>query len=122
MAYLKLSTLEYPFFEGDVRLVHPEITEAQTGDTFPCPDEFVKVVEVAPPTIDITKNQYFVEEAPQQIDGVWTQVFSVQVYTAEQLAWIAEQEKERQAKLDALKPKRPPQDLTKSGSAPNVIG
>lgn len=50
MAYIKIATLEYPLHEGNIRLEHPKILESQTGDTFPCPSTYAKVVETFPPT------------------------------------------------------------------------
>lgn len=49
MAYIRLSTLEYPVYEGDIRREHEEIREDQTGDTFPCPEGFAKVEHIDPP-------------------------------------------------------------------------
>jgi len=123
MAFIKLSTMQYPLFEGDIRLEHPEITECQTGDTFPCPEGFIKVVEVEPPTIDVTQNQYLIEEAPQIINGVWTQIFSVGTYTAEQLSAMAEAIKVAQELKNKFRPQLPTtkQNTSGSGSAPNVV-
>jgi hypothetical protein len=50
MAYIRLSTLEYPVYEGDIRREHEEIREDQTGDNFPCPEGFAKVEHTDPPT------------------------------------------------------------------------
>ena len=116
MSYLKLSTMEYPLFEGDIRLEHPEISEFQTGDTFPCPENFVKVKEIEHPNFDASQNQYVKEQMPQQIDGVWTQVFSVETYTAEELKQIEEFKKMQRAKSMPSIP-----DTSGSGSAPNVV-
>lgn len=50
MAYIRLSTLEYPIYEGDIRREYENIREDQTGDTFPCPEGFAKVEDTHPPT------------------------------------------------------------------------
>jgi len=121
MSFLKLSTMQYPLFEGDVRLEHPEITECQTGDTFPCPEGFVKIKYVEPPTIDSNLNQYLIEEFPQQIDGVWTQVFSVGTRTAEEIATIQSAIKMAQEQNNKFMPKPQVQNTSGSGSAPNVV-
>lgn len=93
--YLKLSTMEYPRFEGDIRLEYPEITEDQTGDTFPCPDDYVVVQEVPCPTFD-GATQVAIQQMPQQIDGVWTMVWEIKTYTQEELDLInAANEQER---------------------------
>ena len=49
MNYLKLDTMEYPLHEGDIRLLHPEILESQTGSNFPLPLGYVEVKYVPPP-------------------------------------------------------------------------
>lgn len=82
--YLKLSTMEYPRFEGDIRLDYPEITEDQTGDTFPCPADYVVVTEVPCPAFD-GATQAAIQLMPQQIDGVWTMVWEIKNYTQDQI-------------------------------------
>ena len=82
--YLKLSTMEYPRFEGDIRLDYPEITEDQTGDTFPCPADYVVVQEVSCPTFD-GNTQAAIQLIPQQIDGVWTMVWEIKNLTQDQI-------------------------------------
>lgn len=69
MAYIKIATLEYPLHEGNIRLEHPEILESQTGDTFPCPPTYAKVVETFPPTAP----QGFkpAQDIPVLKDGQW---------------------------------------------------
>lgn len=83
-SYIKLSTLEYPRHEGDIRIEHPEITQDQTGDTFPCPDTYALVVETSQP--EVTDSQTVLEMQPQQIDGVWQRVWLVHNMTAEEIA------------------------------------
>jgi hypothetical protein len=83
-SYIKLSTLEYPRHEGDIRHEYPEITEDQTGPTFPCPDTYALVAETPMPEGSAT--QVVTEAAPTQIDGVWTRVWVVRDATAEELA------------------------------------
>jgi len=69
-AYVNINSLGFPFHEGDIRLLHPEIREDQTGDTFPCPPEFALVKENPPPEYDPTK-QRLERSMPFNIDGVW---------------------------------------------------
>lgn len=94
-AYIKLSTLEYPRHEGDIRLEHPEIGEEQTGDSFPCPDTYALVMLIDTPEYN-RETQTFEELPPTQIDGVWTQQFLVRDMTAEELdvraTWLAKQQ------------------------------
>jgi hypothetical protein len=89
--YIKLSTLEYPRHEGDIRLEHPDIREDQTWPNFPCPDTYALVVQTDPPTIDATE-QYCYQGAPVQVDGVWRSTWEVETMTAEQkslrAAWL----------------------------------
>lgn len=82
-SYIKLSTLEYPRHEGDIRNEHPEITEDQTGSAFPCPDTYALVEETPMP--ETTDTQYVSEEAPVCIDGVWRRVWAIYEMTAEQI-------------------------------------
>ena len=97
--YIKLSTLEYPRHEGDIRLEHPEIQESQTGDTFPCPSTYALVVPTARPAF-VEATQTAQEQAPMQVDSVWTQQWLVRDLTAQELEAkaleLAEIEKIRQ--------------------------
>lgn len=96
-AYIKLSTLEYPRHEGDIRLEHPEILESQTGDTFPCPDTYALVVTTERPTIN-PETQLAYEMQPTQVNGIWTMVWAVRDLTSEELQartdWLAKMEQE----------------------------
>jgi hypothetical protein len=83
-AYIKLSTLEYPRHEGDIRLEYPEIIEDQTGATFPCPDTYALITPVQIPEYNY-ETQCVEELPPIQIEGVWTQQFWVRDMTAEEL-------------------------------------
>lgn len=113
MNYLKLSTMEYPVHEGDIRLEYPEITEDQTGDTFPLPNTYVKVQEVTPPQFEQT-SQYVITGQPEQVDGIWRQVWIVCDRTQEQLKRIKEEQN-----IGHHRRPRPSTDL--NGSAPDVI-
>lgn len=86
-SYIKLSTLEYPRHEGDIRREHPEISEDQTGPTFPCPDTYAPVVETPIPETSDTQTAY--EVSPEQINGVWTRVWVVRDLTTEELDYRA---------------------------------
>lgn len=112
MNFLKLSTMQYPIQEGDIRLEYPEITDDQTGDTFPLPADYVQVEQTTPPSYD-GKTQYLSQSTPIENNGVWQSVWVVNDMTAEQIAMLAELNKPRQRK------DRPP--TTNSGSAPDVI-
>ena len=107
-AFINVSTLEYPLHEGDIRLLYPEILESQTGDTFPCPNEFAKVFWVDP--IFDSTYQYVSEALPQQLNGVWTISWVVKDMTQDELL---EQTKELAGNTI---------ELNHPGSTPNVIG
>ena len=84
MSYLKLSTMQYPLHEGDIRLEYPEITEDQTGATFPLPDGYVAVEQTSPPSFDAA-TQYVKQGAPVLVNGVWQSTWVVNDYTATQI-------------------------------------
>jgi len=109
--YIKLSTLEYPRHEGDIRLEYPEITDDQTEPNFPCPDTYAKVEYVDPPEIDPTK-QFCYELAPLQIDGLWKRQWAVRDLTNEEIA-------QYQDAINKSKPQR--QQTNLSGQTPNAI-
>jgi hypothetical protein len=110
-AYIKLSTLEYPRHEGDIRIEYPEILETQTGPTFPCPSTYALVEPSDPPAFD-EATQFLAENAPVLTNGVWRQQWRVQNFTEMQLNILRE---------TSLK-YRKPQNLDVQGSTPNVIG
>jgi hypothetical protein len=114
-AYMKLSTSEYPLHEGDIRLEYPEITEDQTGETFPCPDTYVPVVYVEPPQYDVA-TQIVREISPTNIDGIWYTAWEIHTLTEEELAYI-EQYIEMKKPIGLRK-----KSLEQPGSAPDVIG
>ena len=78
--YIKLSTLEYPRHEGDIRNEHPDIREDQTWPNFPCPDTYA-LVEDAAPMPELTAMQYAIELAPAQVDGRWVRVWEIREWT-----------------------------------------
>jgi hypothetical protein len=95
--YIKLSTLEYPRYEGDIRLECPDILDSQTWPNFPCPDTYALVTPIQFPSYN-EATQCAEEIAPIQIEGVWTQQFLVRDLTTEELEararWIAEMEQQ----------------------------
>ena len=107
-AYIKLSTLEYPRHEGDIRLDYPEILESQTGETFPCPETYAKVRWTNAPAFD-SETQKSVEGAPEQVDGAWRMTWAIVELTQEELDY---RNQEQQAPFSFL---------NNSGSVPDVI-
>lgn len=89
--YIKLSTLEFPRHEGDIRLEHPEILESQTGDTFPCPPTYAPVEFIEPPIVSDVQT---CEPAPpvQDAQGNWKMAWTVRDLTASELADMAKQD------------------------------
>ena len=107
-AYIKLSTLEYPRHEGDIRLEHPEILESQTGETFPCPSTYAFVQWVDAPEFN-NETQTAYEIAPVNNNGTWSMVWAVRDLTQEEIDFR----------------NNPPEsfpNLNQSGSQPDVIG
>ena len=112
MNYLKLSTMEYAFHEGDIRLEHPDIPKDQTGDTFPAPEGYALVKQTAPPKHNPRK-QYLTQSTPIKVGKVWQSVWVVNDMTPEQVAELAE------ARKPPVRKNRPP--TTNKGSTPDVI-
>lgn len=102
-AYIKLATFEYPRYEGDIRLEHPNILESQTGDTFPCPDTYAPVSWVDQPVYDYT-TQRCGEGQPELVDGAW------------RMTWIT-----RPATQEEIDYREPANILDQPGAAPDVI-
>jgi hypothetical protein len=79
IAYVKISTLEYPRHEGDIRLEHPEI-----GATFTCPDTYALVAKVEKPSFD-PKTQLLYQGDPVFSGGEWRQNWIVRDKTPEEI-------------------------------------
>ena len=89
-AYMQLTDPPvYPLFEGDIRLVHPEIDPDVTGDQFPCPPDFAPVY--CTPMPELGDRQYAVNTSNVCIDGTWYQEWTVKTYTQAQIEIIAAQ-------------------------------
>ena len=89
-AYIKLSTLQYPCHEGDIRLEYPEIPESLTGETFPCPSTYAFVNPVERPSYNFHSEACALKQ-PQQIDGEWFTTWEVRDLTEEELDYIETQ-------------------------------
>jgi hypothetical protein len=112
-AFIKLPSLEYPRHEGDIRLEYPTILDDQTGETFPVPANYARVLWIDPPDFD-PLTQFLTEAAPIEVDGVWSMVWCVNDLSQETLDRMA------QEKMNAAAKRNP--KLLNSGSAPDVIG
>ena len=110
-AYIKLSTLEYPRYQGDIRLEHPEI-----GAEFVCPEAYAPVEEVSAPEFDYaTQTPY--QLSPVNTNGVWSMAWAVRDLTVQEL------EDRRVWEENELK-KYPTQqtNVDVAGSTPDVTG
>lgn len=81
-----MQTYDFHVYEGDIRLLHPEIPEGLTGDNFPVPSGFARVMPTDPPDIDLNL-KIWVETMPKCIDGVWHRDFDVRDLTPEELTF-----------------------------------
>ena len=78
-AYIKLSTKEFPLYQGDVRLDHPEI-----GEEFICPDTYAEVAWTEPPEYDpITMRRGY--DAPIKVGDKWFASWLVREATPEEI-------------------------------------
>lgn len=78
-AYINVDTLEYPRFEGDIRLIHPEIS-----NEFVCPPCFMRVEETERPVHD-SATQYVIEDNPKKINNKYVQQWRIENYTPDEL-------------------------------------
>jgi hypothetical protein len=83
--YINKETNEYPLYEGDIRLLYPDM-----GNEFILPIDFAEVTENALPTI--TENQTFAETTPTlNADGSYERVYVIRDLTEEELQRNQEQ-------------------------------
>jgi hypothetical protein len=100
-AYINIITKEYPFYPGDMELRFPNFDENNVHEDY--------AVVLQPDLPEHTDTQRVDEIAPSLIDGVWTKQYVVIDLTQEEL------------NMRAPGGGNNKQDLTQSGSAPNVI-
>jgi hypothetical protein len=117
--YIKLSTLEYPCYEGNIRLEHPEITEDQTYPNFPCPPTYAEVIQPELPIYDGVK-QYLTQTKPANNNGVWSVEWVINNHTDEEIKKI-EEVRNYPIKRMLEKNKKLNQNLSNSGNTPNAI-
>jgi hypothetical protein len=118
-AYVRLSDLQYPLFEGDIRNEHPEIREDQTWPDFPCPDNFAFVNWVEPPPINFPL-QWVEEGTPKLIDGQWR--ITWQIFERTQEEWDALQAEIKKMREPKARHIHDPAMMQNSGTEPDVIG
>jgi len=73
MAYINIQTLEYPLYEGDIKLAFPNTSFPVI---FTPPDGYATVVDVPVPSYDWV-TQGLREVTPVEVNGVWTQTWEV---------------------------------------------
>ena len=99
--YIKLSTGEYPRFEGDIRLEYPEI-EAD----FICPDTYAEVVATEAP--ESTELNVVTEVAPELQGGVWETRWSIRDKTEDELTILENMKRDFSEKKKVVVSKSPP--------------
>jgi len=103
MIYIKLSTLEYPRHQGDIRLEYPGM-----GEEFVLPNTYAFVHVEPMPEYDGTTS-VFEYSPPFEQDGQWFQNGQVRLRTEEEQI-------EFEKMLDRMRP------LEAKGTEPDVIG
>ena len=107
--------MEWPLYEGDLRLVDPNIPEDVTGEFFPCPDGYVLVHQDPMPQYDMDLSKVSVLP-PVLENNTWVSKWSDPIYFTEEQLAQREQMKKNDLRDYHIK------DLTIKGSAPDVIG
>ena len=116
-AYMRLSDMMFPLFEGDVRLAHPEIPESATGDNFPCPSTFVPVINAPVPEYDPDTHRLLCPSA-KMVNNVWQVEWGVVPRNlTEEIRAAQEYQKMQELLYGRVAP-----NLDAPGSVPNVIG
>jgi hypothetical protein len=89
-AYIRLSDLQYPIYEGMLRLEFPHIKEEQTGYDLPCPEGYAPVMDDQPIQVDPLL-YYFSEILPKLIGGVWRRQWDYLEYSPEEKLRLAKE-------------------------------
>ena len=105
-AYIKISTGEYYFLEGDIRLENPDM-----GEVFFCPPDYAQIVKTQPPAFDDMTE--FLLAKPELVGNQWVQAWEIAPLPPEKVEALRIQ---RAKKLGTYRP-----EITASGNAPNVI-
>jgi len=111
--YIDTDTGEFPLYQGDIRWQNPEISELLTGDTFPCPPRYARVVFDPDPEYDV-ENERTMWALPPVFDGTqWRVSYAVVTLTEEEKA-------ERARVLAEISNRVPPQIVTAPPAEPTV--
>jgi hypothetical protein len=115
-AYMRLSDMMFPLFEGDIRLAHPDIPESATGDNFPCPSTFVPVINTPAPEYNGATHKMLCQSA-ELVEDVWQTKWEAVPRNFEEEARIVQEIKQMQERYGGLAAL----NLDAPGSVPNVI-
>jgi hypothetical protein len=111
--YIDLDTGAFPLYQGDIRWQNPEIPELLTGDAFPCPPRYARVVFDPQPPYDADTEQT-TWALPPVFDGA-------QWHVSYMVVPLTEEEKADRVRMLAEFAERGPQPmLAQSPSAPTV--
>lgn len=100
--------MQYPLYEGDIRLQHPDIPKG-SGGKFIAPEDYVYISTEDMPENTLTTYVYSVE--PVFVNGIWKASYIIKEYTSEEIEQRNEKLSKRNNKLDLLA----------SGNKPSVI-
>lgn len=109
--YIDLDTGAFPLYQGNIRWQNPEIPEMLTGDDFPCPPRYARVVFDEVPDHD-AENERAEWALPPVFDGTqWRVSYAIVPLT--------EEEKAEQARVqEELSNRVPPQITTTPPTEP----
>ena len=122
--YIKLSNMQYPLYEGDIRLEHPEIREDQTHPNFPCPEGYA-LLEFDP-LPDFNSSTHTTTRLPPAIvGGVWRVQWSpvrelTEAEKQQRIMQDAQYQAERAARSQSSASTMF-ENLNAPGEAPNVL-
>lgn len=115
--YIDLDTGAFPLYQGDIRWQNPEISEMLTGDEFPCPPRYARVVFDPVPDCD-AENERTEWALPPVFDGTqWRVSYAVITLTDEEKAERAQ----IAAQIAAMQPTPGPAQITNGPPAEPTV-
>ena len=122
--YIKISTMQYPLYEGDIRLECPEIREDQTHPNFPCPEDYAPLEYDPVPEFN-SSTHTATRLPPEIVEGKWKVKWSpIRELTADEKQQRRDQNAQYKAEQAAQSPSSAStmfQNLNAPGEAPNVL-
>lgn len=115
MQYIKLSTKEFPFHQGDIRLEHPEI-----GEEFVCPETYALVEVEEVPSFE--ENECLIQHGPTLENGKWVVRWEVALLPEEDYQQYLRSKEEHEKLLKSLTTPNKIMLDEMPGEKPNVIG